>query len=144
MLICRVDSRLCGIPLDYVTETMRPLPVEPLPGTPDFVTGVSLLRGEPVPVVNANMLFGTSTGRPTRLVAIESDGRHMALAVDSVVGIRSVGDDTLSELPPVLADTRSDAVASIGALDAELLLVLEKTRLVPDSVWKQLDRTFVS
>jgi purine-binding chemotaxis protein CheW len=141
MLICRVDSCLYGLPLDHVIETMRPLPVEPLAGAPDFVLGLSMVRGEPVPVLDASRLFGTSTGTSRRLVSIDTNGRHMALAVDSVVGIRKVGSDTLQDLSPVLECTCSDAVRSLAPLDAELLRVLEETRLVPDSVWELLDRS---
>jgi purine-binding chemotaxis protein CheW len=141
MLICRVDSCLCGLPLDCVTETMRPLPVEPLAGAPDFVVGVSLVRGEPVPVLDANRLLGTSPGNSTRFVSIDTNGRRVALAVDSVLGVRNVGSDTLRNLSPVLKGSCGDTVRSLATLDAELLLVLEETRLVPDTVWELLDRS---
>src|SRR5688572_15607941 len=58
-LICRVSTRVCALPLDAVVETMRPLVVEPVAGAPGFVSGLSIVRGEPIPVVDAARLLGT-------------------------------------------------------------------------------------
>jgi purine-binding chemotaxis protein CheW len=66
-----------------------------------------------------------------RFVTVRTSDRTVALAVDAVVGIRGLPAGTLGELPPLLRDAGSDAVAAIGTLDAELLLVLRAARLVP-------------
>ena len=34
LLTCRVGRKVCALPLEQVLETMRPLPVEALPGVP--------------------------------------------------------------------------------------------------------------
>ena len=52
VLVVMVGARACAIPLDHVAETMRPLPIEPVAGTPGFVRGVSVIRGAPTPVVD--------------------------------------------------------------------------------------------
>jgi hypothetical protein len=50
-LISRVQSRLCALALESVLETMRPLPIEPLAGVPEFVRGLPVIRGTPLPVI---------------------------------------------------------------------------------------------
>jgi purine-binding chemotaxis protein CheW len=134
-LLCRVDRRLCALPLALVVETMRPQPLERVAGAPDFVLGVAVIRGEPVPVVDAAALVGAESSRPARLVTLRVRGRKVALAVDEVVGIRPMAPGSQRDLPPLLRDARADVVSSIGARDAELLLVLESARMVPDEVW---------
>jgi purine-binding chemotaxis protein CheW len=59
-LLCRVRERLCALPLAHVVETMRPLPIEPLGGMPGFVQGIAIIRGAPVPVVDAGALLGSA------------------------------------------------------------------------------------
>ncbi len=56
----------------------------------------------------------------------------MALAVDEVLGVRSVPAGTLTALPPLLRDAQTEHVAAIGILDAELLLVLNGARLATE------------
>jgi purine-binding chemotaxis protein CheW len=141
LLVCRVGSRLCGLPLAHVVETMRPLPVEPLAHLPSFVEGLALIRGRPIPVLDARRLLGADgeAGARTRFVTLQIAERSAALAVDSVLGVRSIDVSQLAQLPPLLRDTQNDLVAALGTLDRELLLVLERSRLLPVAVWAALD-----
>lgn len=134
-LICRVQTRLCALPLRHVVETLRPLAVEPLAGAPDFVDGLAMLRGTPVPVVDAARLLGDGEATAQRYVALTTGEHRIVLAVGEVLGVRAVPNDQLQELPPLLQEAATDSVAAIGRLDAELLLVLSATRLLPDELW---------
>jgi purine-binding chemotaxis protein CheW len=139
-LICRVQTRLYALPLTHVVETLRPLPVEPLAGAPDFVCGVCLIRGEPCPVIDAARLLGatakatTTDGPSARFVTVLAGPHQVALAVDGVQGVRPVPPAVLRELPPLLKEASSEAVATIGRLDAHLLVVLRGGRLLPEAL----------
>jgi purine-binding chemotaxis protein CheW len=133
-LLCRSRARILALPLSRVAETMRPLPLEPLPGAPPFVTGVSVIRAAPVPVVDAALLLGGGDSHPRRLVTLTVGDRRVALAVDEVLGVRPLAAEALAELPPLLREAGSGVVEAIGTLDTELLLVLRSARLVPESV----------
>jgi len=139
LLIFRAKELVCALPLATVEEIMRPLPVKPLEGAPPFVAGISVVRGAPVPVVDAGTLLSGETSSPRRLIALKVANRRAALAVDDVLGIRTLPPETLSDLPPLLRDGRRDVIELIGTLDADLLLVLRSGRLVPDSVWTRLE-----
>ena len=141
LLICRVGTRLCGVPLAYVVETMRPLPVEPLAHLPSFVDGLSLIRGRPTPVLDARRLLGANDqpSALTRYVTLALGERFAALAVDAVLGIRDVDVGRLDELPPLLRDAQTELVRAIGTLDDQLLFVLERSRLVPQAVWATVE-----
>ena len=119
---------------------MRPLPIQPVAGTPDFVRGVSIVRGMASPVVDLKALL---EGRPNsahfgRFVTLQSDDRRIAIGVDSVVGLRTLDAAQLGALPPLLGNVNAELIASFGILDAQLLLVLRAARMVPDEVWASL------
>jgi purine-binding chemotaxis protein CheW len=135
-VLTRVGSRVCAIAAAHVSETMRPLPVEPFANMPSFVLGVSIVRGAPVPVVDLARLLGVTDGRaPGRFLCMRVGVRRAALAVDAVLGVRTLDLDALGQLSPLLGEAGAGAVEAIGALDSELLLLLRDARLVPDSVW---------
>ena len=143
-LLCRAGGRFCALPLDRVTEVTRVLPIEPVASPPPGVLGLCILRGAPVPVLDLAGMLGESGRAPQRLVTIAVAGRKVALAVEAVLGVRSVDAALLHELPPLLQDAVRDTVAAIGALDAELLLMLRAGRLVPDDVFQQIDAEAVA
>lgn len=134
-LLCRVRDVLCALPLENVEETMRPLPVEPIAGVPSFVQGLAVIRGVPIPVVDAASILSGDASHPTRFVTVKTGTRRIALAVDAVVGIIEIPPDAVDVLPPLFQSHGLDAISAIGVLDADLLLVLRSTRLVPDDVW---------
>ncbi len=139
-LICSSGTRLYALPIGHVIETMRPLPAQTIPDMPSFMLGVSIIRGATAPVVHIARLMGDMAETPiTRFVTIRLDKRIVALAIDRVVGIRSLDAQVMVDVPLLLQAVDSSRVAAIGILDAELLLVLQSTHVVSDAVWATLD-----
>lgn len=141
-LLCRIGSCIGALALKDVQETMRPLPIEPLMGTPPFVLGLAIIRGLPTPVIDAGSLIGPPKSSspilspsPARFVSLKLDERTAALAVDAVLDVCSLPSETLSNIPPLLLGVGAQLVSVMGALDGKLLLVLGAARLVPNSVW---------
>ncbi len=137
-LVCRAGAGLCALPLGAVVEIMRPLPLEPVASPPPGLRGLSVIRGVPVPVLDLAALLGEPGAAIGRLVTATIAGRKIAFAVATVFGIRRIDSAQLAELPPLLRDSARAAVAAIGTLDAELLLLLEAGRLVPDGLFDRL------
>jgi purine-binding chemotaxis protein CheW len=145
-LLCRIGSRVGALALKDVRETMRPLPIEPLTAMPSFVLGVAIVRGFPAPVVDAGRLLNPFASPSTpiiasssaRFVSLKLGERTAALAVDAVLDIRPLAPGILADIPPLLREAGAEQMAAIGALDTQLLLVLEAARLVPESVWSAI------
>jgi purine-binding chemotaxis protein CheW len=145
-LLCRIGSRIGALAVKDVRETMRPLPIEPLTGTPPFVLGVAIVRGSAVPVIDAGRLLDPSAAASAaatspsgaRFVSLELGDRTAVLAVDAVLDVRPLAAGMQAQIPPLLRGAGKELVSIIGALDTQLLLVLEAARLVPDSVWSEI------
>lgn len=121
---------------------MRPLPVEPVAGIPQYVQGISVIRGAPVPVVDLPALLDSRASRTSftgRFVTLKVEDRRFALAVDSVLGIRKLDSTQLEELPPLLRHTDVDIIEAIGVADAQLLVVLRGGRMIPEETWKAIE-----
>ena len=142
VLIVTAGERACALPVHHVAETMRPLPVEPVAGTPQYVRGLSVIRGAPVPVVDLSSLLESRAGGTSstaRFVTVKADDRRFALAVDSVIGICALDATQLEELPPLLRHADVDLIEAIGVADAQLLVVLRGTRILPEETWKAIE-----
>jgi purine-binding chemotaxis protein CheW len=136
-LVVATETRLCAIPLECVREAMRPLPIEPVGSGPPCLYGVSLIRGATVPVVSLDALLtpGAIPRHFGRFALLAFDSRYVALAVTNVVGVRRLSTEDVRGLPPLLSDGAIDSVSALGILDSKLLLILRRSRVVPDEVW---------
>lgn len=132
VLVCRVQSRLCGLPLDAVEETLRPQPLRPLSAAVVHVQGLARIRGDWVPVVDLAGLLGLTAAPVGRYVVVRAGGRRVALAVAQVLGLQALAEDAVSTLPPLLRDSAHGAVAALAERDDELIAVLDEARLLPD------------
>jgi purine-binding chemotaxis protein CheW len=140
LLFFRVASRVCALPVSQVEETMRPPAIEPLPETPSFVSGASIVRGVPTPVIDlGEFLSGKKLSAARRAVTVKVDGgRRVALLVSEVLGVRGSDEVFLGDLPPLLQEAAPEALSTLGRVDDRLLTVLRLGRLVPEPVWRLL------
>ena len=138
-LLCQVGSLVCGLPLEHILETLRPLPLSPFEGMPPFVSGLSIIRGAPVPVVDLGRLLGNErSGTRGRWVLARTQERWVALAVEQVIGVRTLAAPSLSALPSLLGEASAEFVSRVGTLDTRLLVMLESGRVLPESTWSSL------
>jgi purine-binding chemotaxis protein CheW len=132
LLLFRVGALVCGLSVQHVSETLRPLACEPMAEMPAFVLGVAVLRGKPSVVLGAAELLGVHPAPPARRwIALNQAGRQVLLAVTHVIDVREVSLQSRRELPPLLGEHAHRFVESLSQLDAELLWILNGGHLVP-------------
>lgn len=138
VLIARVGTLACAIPVEHVVETMRPLPIEPLGHDSAYVRGVAVIRGAPTIVIDTASLLGDglgdgdkpSAGARSRFVVVRAGARTAALIVDEVREVRVIPAAELGALPPLARAAGGGTIQAIGAVDQGLLVVLEAAKLV--------------
>lgn len=136
-LMFRVGAHRCALPLSEVVEVLRPLPVEALAGAPSGVSGLAIVRGAPMPVVDVAALLGGG-GSCTRFLIARAGERKIALAVDAVLGIRALDPSVWRELPPLVHGACSGVVDRLAELDREAVLALTAATMVPEPIWETL------
>jgi purine-binding chemotaxis protein CheW len=129
-LLCRVGSHRFALPMSHVIENMRMLPIESVAGAPPLVRGLCIIRGAPVPVVDATLLFENQSGRCERLVTVRTGNRTIAFAAEEVLGVQAIPAQALEQLPPLFRNVES--IAAIAALDEELVFFLHTARVISD------------
>ncbi|MEO6325249.1 MAG: chemotaxis protein CheW [Thermoanaerobaculia bacterium] len=129
-LTFRAGGRRFGVPIDLVREAARVRRVVPLPGSPDAIAGVVLVRGEPLGVVD--VARATSVGpvseadcqpEPGMLIVLES--HPFALWVEKIDGVEGILPERIG--PPPAGSTRlTGAVMQgeqvLGLLDVEAVI----------------------
>ncbi len=138
VLLVQAAGHTCALDLSQVIEIMRPLPVDQVAGVPGFVSGLSRIRGMPVPVVSLAALFGVDRAPCTRFVIVRAGQRRVALSVQAVPGVQEFSTSALGQMPPLLRDAAAGAIQAVGASDSELLFILNMGILVPAGSWPSL------
>ncbi len=142
LVLFRVGTGMCAMPVGQVIETMRPQPVQALADTPHYIMGVAMIRGAVVPVVDLAALVHGHGPEPARLMTVRAGttadrSRTAALAIAGIDGVASIPVASLERLSPLLGE-QDGAVRSVGVASTGVLLLLDGARTVPDEVWYTL------
>lgn len=119
----RVGSEEYVVDLKRVREVVNPLPVRPVPRSPEAIEGVVSLRGEVIPVVDVRRRFGLEAAPPTRktkLLVVLVAGRVLALVVDAVLGVMRIPRSAIRPAPAMPG--REGPPLFLGACDGEARL----------------------
>jgi purine-binding chemotaxis protein CheW len=115
----------------FVHEVLRGVELTPLPGAPPLLRGLTLLRGEVLPLVELAPLFGRPATHTGDVVLVVGASRpELGLCVEEVEEVASLPRDTLLAPPAALEATASGLVSGIHR---EGLILLEAEALLRDS-----------
>lgn len=97
----RVGPLMLGLPIGKVKEINRQLETARVPLSPDYVYGITNLRGDVTTVIDLHVVLDipAEDDRSFRYVIVNDGGQQLALLVDEIADILCISSDELS-LPP--------------------------------------------
>lgn len=97
MLLCTIAGRQAAIPAHAIRSVIEIDAVEPIPGTPPWIAGLTALRSEALTVIDCRVALGfESAGNPvgSRAAVIALDGHLYALVVDDASDVEEIEGET--------------------------------------------------
>jgi len=116
----------------YVRAILRSTDVAPIPGMPDFVAGITHLRGEILAVVDLRRFFGISEGGITdlgKLIVVGGDHAEFGILADSVQEVLTLRRDRILPAP---ATTGGEGREHVRGITDEAVTVLDGAVLLAD------------
>lgn len=115
--------------------------VTPIPNSPDYLLGVTNLRGAVVPIMDLRRRFGMESkefGRTTVVIVVKIEGikqdRIVGMVVDGVTEVHSVEKSSIQPAPDFGGDIDAQFVSGLATIDERLLILLDVDKLIDDSV----------
>ena len=96
MLLCTIAGRQAAIPAHAIRSVIEIDAVEPIPGTPPWIVGLTALRSQALTVVDCRVALGfESAGDPvgSRAAVIALDGHLYALVVADASDVEEIESD---------------------------------------------------
>jgi purine-binding chemotaxis protein CheW len=101
LLAFRAGGERFAVPLERVREAARPRRITPLPGAPIWWSGVALVRGEALGIVDVAAAVGLPPTPPRTLpLVIVLHGCDHALLVDTIDGVEAFPAGHVALPPP--------------------------------------------
>jgi purine-binding chemotaxis protein CheW len=122
-----------GIEITAVEGIMKIQKITPIPYAPDYVEGVTNLRGSVVPVIDLRKRFGVNaSGRTidTRIVIVTMGESKVGIIVDAVSEVLTLEDTVIEPVPPMVNMAGREFIIGIAKINNRLVILLDLTRVL--------------
>ncbi len=127
LLSFRLGDEHYAVMVDDVREVLKPRDLTPVPNTPDYVLGVTSLRGTMLPVVDLCIRLGLAPGvrdEKSRIIVISPDEEDVGLLADRVTGVFRVSPDAVKPAPENI-EQGAEFLRGIVRKDDRLFILLD-------------------
>lgn len=140
-LIFSMGNEIFGMEIRYITEIIGIQPITEVPDMPEYVKGVTNLRGKIIPVIDARLRFKKEVreydGR-TCIIVLDTNDISVGLIVDSVAEVLTMQDQDIAP-PPELSRGGRRYIKGIGKAGGSVKLLLDCQRLLSDDELDEIE-----
>jgi purine-binding chemotaxis protein CheW len=100
-----------GVDIGAVDGIVKMQSITKVPHAPDFVEGITNLRGEVLPILDLRKRFAlpvAETTKDTRIVNVEVDGVKVGMVVDAVTEVLRVAEEDVEPPSPLVTTVDGD------------------------------------
>ncbi|MCX7976758.1 MAG: chemotaxis protein CheW [Bellilinea sp.] len=128
LVVFELENEKYGVDIASVEGIIKMQEITRLPHAPEFIEGITNLRGTIVPVVDLRTRFGLPRKEPTRdtrIVIATMDSSKVGIIVDAVTQVIRVPDDKIEPPPQMSVTINSAFIKNIAKLESELVILLD-------------------
>ncbi|MGD6966938.1 chemotaxis protein CheW [Rossellomorea vietnamensis] len=124
-----------AIPVGHVISIEKPENITPIPQLPQYVLGITKVRGELVPVIDfANILYGrTESTSDKKLIVLKSEILSLGIIVNEAKEILDIPEGAITQMG-LMAYSRTKYFSGVINLEDRLI-----TMINPDILVESLD-----
>lgn len=133
-LIFSIGNELYGIEIRFITEIIGIQPITVVPEMPEYVKGITNLRGKIIPVIDARLRFKKTVrdyDDRTCIIVLDTNEVSTGLIVDSVSEVIAISDEDIAP-PPDINKGGLKYLKGVGKADGNVKLLLDCQRILTD------------
>ncbi len=134
----RIDDQEYAFRIEQIQEIIIPDRVTRMPQVPDYVEGVSNLRGTIIPIISLRRLFDLEAkpkDEETRTIVANVGLRTIGCTVDAVTQVIRVSSENIQPAPDIVKSEGAAYITGFTKIDSRLVILLEIGELLdPDKM----------
>jgi chemotaxis signal transduction protein/chemotaxis regulatin CheY-phosphate phosphatase CheZ len=119
------------IPILKVQEIVNLPNVTKLPQAPEYLEGVTNLRGKIIPIIDLKKMVGLQSEKPGDKVIVISSGRiTFGVLVDGITGVVSIEENEIEPAENFM-NTQIEQIEGVARINDRLVVLLDTKKLIP-------------
>jgi purine-binding chemotaxis protein CheW len=132
LVIFKTGNEHYGVDIAAVESIIKVQDITSVPRAPEFVEGITNLRGTVLPVIDLRKRFGlaaTESTKDTRIVVIEMNGSVVGMIVDAVTEVLRISPEAIEPPSPLVTTIDSAFITGIAKVDGRLVILLDLSKV---------------
>ena len=133
LVVFELANEFYGVDIGAVNTIIRMQEVTAIPRTPEFVEGVTNLRGSIIPVIDLRKRFGleaTEITKASRIVVVEAADQLLGMIVDAVAETLRLSSDAIEPPSPVIASVDAEYLRGVGKQGNRMVILLDLDKVL--------------
>ncbi len=131
----QLGQEIYGVVVNNVREILRINNISPVPGAPDYIIGITNIRGNVISVIDGRRRINLSPADYTdlsRMIVMESEDDIVAVVVDRVADIIDLPESSIGSSPKLNKSDRSKYISGVIANSDELIIILDSEKFISE------------
>jgi purine-binding chemotaxis protein CheW len=136
LVIFELAGEHFGIDISMVEGIIKMQQITKVPKSPDYVEGITNLRGAVLPVIDLEKRFGIPAhekDRDTRIVIVNMDKLKIGMIVGAVSEVLTIDDSVIEPAPAIVTTINSRFIAGIARIDSRLVILLDLSLVLSET-----------
>jgi purine-binding chemotaxis protein CheW len=128
LVIFSLSNEYFGIDISAVEGIVKIQEITKIPEMPEFMEGITNLRGEVLPVINLERRFGIpphKTNNESRIVVVNVGKMKVGMIVESVSEVLTIDDTQVEPAPALVTTLNSRFITGIARVEKRLVILLD-------------------
>ena len=133
LVIFDLNNELFGLDIGAVDGIIAMQEIISVPQAPDFVEGITNLRGSVLPVINLRKRFGLAQAahtKDTRIVVVSMGETKVGMIVDAVSEVLRVSEEDIEPPSPMVTTAASTFITGIAKYDGRMIILVDLARVL--------------
>ncbi|WP_397570969.1 chemotaxis protein CheW [Schlesneria sp. T3-172] len=129
----KLADQMYAFRIEGIQEIVIPDHVTSMPQVPDYVEGVSNLRGTIIPIINLRRLLdldAQSKSEETRTIVVNVGSRTIGCTVDAVTQVIKISPKNIQPAPDIVKADGAAYISGFAKLDSGLVILLDIAELL--------------
>ena len=145
-VIFKLENEHYGVNIVSVESIIKVQEITKMPHVPDFVEGLTNLRGAVIPVIDLRKRFdlnATEETKDTRIIVVEMGNITAGMVVDAVTEVVHMSADDVEPPSPMVSTVDTDFITGIAKIKKRLIILLDLSKVLSVEERQHLTSTVV-
>ena len=133
LITFQLENETYGVEVGQVREILRINQTFPVPGAPDFVLGITNIRGNVVTIIDGRKRFSLPSvdyTDTTRMIVVEAQDEMVAIVVDSVSDFIDVPESVIDSKSKIRINGDSRFISGVVTNSDELIIIMNIDKFI--------------